>query len=138
MPTQKRPVRHLAAALLGALLSLAACDAVVEPEPCVGYPDVEYEIADISLVAGAEVFSRDLTVHPRVFRHTRGVRLTYAAESSDRRVAEAYVDDGWLTVEAMRPGDARITVEASDACDAYATVEFWVEVLPYAAQSKRN
>jgi hypothetical protein len=126
------PTLIITLALIALTLSLARCDSFVEEHYCAGYPEVLNPIADIGLVAGAELYARDLESAPYVFGHSHGAPLWYEVESSNRGVAKAWVDRGVLTVEARNPGSAIIYVDAIDDCDAYITTEFVVEVYPYA------
>lgn len=128
--------RALAPWFVAALaLALAGCEGIIayEGDACRGYPEVLNPIPDVVLVAEAELYVRDLERRPFVFDHTYGDHLYYETGTSNRRVARAYVDRGVLTVEALRPGIARIRVDAFDSCDAYATTTFVVDVLPYRA-----
>ncbi len=127
------PALIITLTLIALSLSLARCDTLVEEYYCAGYPEVLNPIADIGLVAGAELYARNLESAPYVFGHTHGERLWYETESSKKRVAKAWVDRGVLTVEARNPGTAVIYVDAFDDCDAVATVEFVVEVYAYGA-----
>lgn len=117
-------------AVILAVPVLSGCETFVE-DYCLGYPEVLNPIPDVSLIAEAELYVRDLESRPYVFGHTDGQYLYYEAGTSNRRVARAYIDRGVLTVEARNPGTARIQIDAIDECDAYTTSTFIVEVYPY-------
>jgi len=127
------PTLIITLTLIALSLSLARCDTMIDEYYCAGFPEVINPIPDIGLVAGAELYVRDLEHAPYVFDHTHGAHLWYEVESSNKRVAKAWVDRGVLTVEARNPGSAVIYVDALDDCDAYATSQFRVEVYPYSA-----
>jgi hypothetical protein len=127
------PTLIITLTLIALSLSLTRCDTLTDEYYCAGYPEVLNPISDVGLVAGAELYVRDLESRPHVFGHSHGVPLWYEVESSDRRVAKAWVDRGILTVEAKRPGSAMIYVDALDDCDTYTTAEFLVEVYAYGA-----
>ena len=135
LPARLRPRTPLPWLVAAVAIALAGCEGIItyEGDACRGYPEVLNPIPDVVLVAEAELYVRDLERRPFVFDHTYGDHLYYETGTSNRRVARAYVDRGVLTVEALRPGIARIRVDAFDSCDAYATTTFIVDVLPYRA-----
>ena len=110
----------------------SGCIVVVDPDDdyCDGYPEIGYEIPDITLVAHAERYVRALEADPAVFYHTGGEYMYYDASTSDRRIADVYIDDTILTVVPKRRGRIRISVEAEDDCGVYVETWFYVDVIP--------
>ena len=78
------PTLVISLTLLALVMSLARCDSFVEEHYCAGYPEVMNPIADIGLVAGAELYVRDLESRPFVFGHTHNAPLWYEAEPFPR------------------------------------------------------
>ncbi len=129
----------LPALLLFSFLS-AGCEVVAyldDDDYCYGEPEVRHAIPRVTLVVNAEQYVRDLYARPRVFFHTDDEHMYFDAYSRNERIAEAFVDeDGYLVVIPNRVGVTRVIVEAEDACGAYVSTSFRVEVIPPGAASK--
>ncbi len=89
-------------------------------------PVAEGAIDDVTVVAGSEA-TVDVTDN---FRDPDGDDLTYAATSSDEAVATVSTEGAVVTVMGIGPGDATVTVTASDAGMLSASLEFGVTVTP--------
>jgi len=89
-------------------------------------PVAEGAIDDVTVVAGSEA-TVDVTDN---FSDPDGDDLTYAATSSDEAVATVSTEGAVVTVMGIAPGDATVTVTASDAGMLSASLEFGVTVTP--------
>ena len=89
-------------------------------------PVAEGAIDDVTVVAGSEA-TVDVTDN---FSDPDGDDLTYAATSSDEAVATVSTEGAVVTVMGIGPGDATVTVTASDAGMLSASLEFGVTVTP--------
>ena len=83
------------------LLALAACDSRESPSACADIPPVTVYAGDTAAVAAC-------------FADPDGDELVYSATSSNPGVATASVSDTTVTVGALRPGSASVTVTATD------------------------
>lgn len=88
-------------------------------------PVVVKLIENIELMVGGEDFVEDLNA---VFSDPDGDALKFSASSSDEAVASVTVDDAILTVSAVAPGAATITVTAEDGRGGSAGAAFSVNV----------
>ena len=89
-------------------------------------PVAEGTIDDVTVVAGSEA-TVDVSAN---FSDPDGDDLTYAATSSDEAVATVSTEGAVVTVMGIAPGDATVTVTASDAGMLSANHEFDVTVTP--------
>ena len=64
-----------------------------------------------------------------LFEDPDGDELTFAARSADTSVSTATVQGAEVTVRAVSPGDAKITITASDTAGSAATLDFAVKVV---------
>jgi len=64
-----------------------------------------------------------------LFEDPDGDELAFAARSSDTSVSTATVQGAEVTVRAVSPGDAMITITASDTAGSAATLDFAVKVV---------
>ena len=102
--------------LLGACaIALAACEGAEPPGSCGSIPQVRIHTGESSIVTAC-------------FNDPNGDKLTYAATSSIRRVATASTSGPDITVTAVGPGTATISVTATDPGGLKATVSFRVLV----------
>jgi hypothetical protein len=91
-------------------------------------PQLATSIADLRLSANLVPYIRDLEAEPPVFSDTDGDLLTYQTTSSDPGVARTSLVGSTLTVEALGPGSATLTLEADDGSGNSASVSFLVVV----------
>lgn len=96
-------------------IALAACESAEPPGSCGSIPQVRIHTGESSIVTAC-------------FNDPNGDRLTYAATSSVRRVATATASGPDITVTALAPGSATITVRATDPGGLEAAVSFRVLV----------
>ena len=89
-------------------------------------PVAEGTIDDVTVVAGSEA-SVDVTSN---FSDPDGDELTYSAASSDEAAATVATEGAVVTVTGVAPGNATVTVTASDAGMLSASLEFGVTVTP--------
>ena len=89
-------------------------------------PVAEGTIDDVTVVAGSEA-TVDVSAN---FSDPDGDDLTYAATSSDEAVATVSTEGAVVTVMGIAPGNATVTVTASDAGMLSANHEFDVTVTP--------
>ncbi len=89
-------------------------------------PLAEGTIDDVTVVAGSEA-TVDVTDN---FSDPDGDDLTYAATSSDDAVATVATEGAVVTVNGVAPGNATVTVTASDGGMLSASHEFGVTVAP--------
>ena len=111
------PRRNLLAAAV--LASLLACGGDTEPEPNRA-PAVTNAIPD-QLMTEGDTVAIDLASY---FSDPDGDVLTYTATSSNPGVLSASVSGSELTLVAVAPGEASVTVTASDPDGLTATYEF--------------
>ncbi len=112
----QRGSRGFVHGLLGACaIALAACEGAEPPSSCGSIPQVRIHTGESSIVTAC-------------FNDPNGDRLTYAANSSVRRVATATASGPDITVTAVGPGSATISVTATDPGGLEATVSFRVLV----------
>ena len=64
-----------------------------------------------------------------LFEDPDGDELAFAARSSDTSVSTATVQEAEVTVRAVSPGDAKITITASDTAGSAAALDFAVKVV---------
>ena len=64
-----------------------------------------------------------------LFEDPDGDELTFAARSADTSVSTATVQGAEVTVRAVSPGEAKITITASDTAGSAATLDFAVKVV---------
>ena len=101
-----------------ALLALASCESTGPPEPpvsCGLIPDVTINVGETTTVAAC-------------FDDPNGDVLSYSAVSSDPGVATASLSDTTVTVTAVAPGDAWVSVTASGPGGLSGTYDFQVTV----------
>ena len=89
-------------------------------------PVAEGTIDDMTLVAGSEA-TVDVSAN---FSDPDEDELTYAATSSDDAVATVATEGAVVTVRGVAPGNATVTVTASDAGMLSASLDFGVTVTP--------
>ena len=88
-------------------------------------PEVVDSIPDLSLAVGERI---QIEVSDN-FRNSDGGLLTYAAESSDSRVAVASMDEGRLHIAGREPGVTVVTLTTTDPDGLSATLTFRVTVV---------
>ncbi len=115
--TWTTPRRNVPAAAV--LASLLACGGDTEPDPN-RPPTVTNEIPD-QLMTEGDTVTIGLSSH---FSDPDGDALTYSATSSNPGVLSASVSGSELTLVAVAPGEASVTVTATDAGGLNATYEF--------------
>ena len=84
-----------------ALLALAACESAEAPAACGPIADATVNVGETTTVAAC-------------FNDANGDVLSYSVKSSDPGVATASLSDTTVTVTGVAPGDATVTVTASD------------------------
>ncbi|MDE2975772.1 MAG: DPP IV N-terminal domain-containing protein [Gemmatimonadota bacterium] len=97
------------------LLALAACESREHPSACADIPQVTVYAGDTAAVAAC-------------FADPDGDELVYSATSSNPSVATASVWDTTVTVGALRPGSASVTVTATDPGGLEGKLSFSVSV----------
>lgn len=97
------------------LLALAACESQEPPAACGSIPQVTVHAGETATVAVC-------------FTDPNGDRLVYSAASSDPGVATASASDTTVTVAGVAPGNASVTVTASDPGGLEAEQSFSVTV----------
>ena len=87
-------------------------------------PEAAAELGDRALPSGGAL-ALDLS---EAFRSPGGSRLAFTATSSDPTVASASVEGGTLTVRGLLPGEAEVTVTATDGAGRSISQRFAVTV----------
>ena len=98
-------------------------------------PIVTNAIDDIELLAGDDVFTRDLTT---VFSDPDGDALNFSASSSDEAIATVFVLNDIITVTPIAAGTATITVTADDGRGGSAEASFNVNIVSNTAPVVTN